>query len=145
MRMDEALYSYLSTHAGLSALVGTRIYPVKLPQNVSLPAVTYQKISGHRVHAMQTDPGYASPRFQISCWAVDSATESGYDIVKAVAEQARAALQDYRGTMGGAGGVVVDAVFLDDENDFYEDAARQGVFHVAQEYIIWHQEAVTAI
>lgn len=34
-----------SGHAGLSALIGTRCYPDRLPENVTLPAVRYQVVS----------------------------------------------------------------------------------------------------
>ena len=139
MIIEEALYTYLSTHAGLSALVSTRVYPVVMPQGCTLPAVTYQKIDGPRVHAMGSDAGLAHPRFQVSCWG------STYKSTKDVAAQVRAALQDYTGTMGGAGGVSVGGVFLDDENDLFDDAAGTGVYHVALDFIVWHTEAVTAI
>lgn len=137
MFIEEAIYSYLSGHAGLTALVSNRIYPLVMPQNTILPAVTFSKVSGPRVHAMQKDTGMAYPRFQVSCWG------STYKQAKEVAAQVRAALQDYKGTMGGAGGVVVGGVFIQDENDLYEPGTQ--VYHVALDFIIWHDEAVTVI
>ncbi len=137
MFIEEALYSYLSGHAGLTNLVGTRIYPLVMPQNISLPAATFSKVSGPRVHAMQKDAGMAYPRFQVSCWGIT------YKSTKEVAAQVRAALQDFKGTMGGAGGVVVGGVFIQDENDLYEPGTH--VYHVALDFIIWHDEAVTVI
>ena len=137
MFIEEAIYSYLSGHAGLTALTGTRIYPLVMPQNTILPAVTFSKVSGPRVHAMQKDTSTAYPRFQVSCWG------SAYKQAKEVAAQVRAALQDYKGTMGGAGGVAVGGVFLEDENDLYEPGTQ--VYHVALDFIIWHLEEVTVI
>ena len=133
MLLEQALYSYLSGVAGLTALVSTRIYPLMMPQDVTLPAVTYQRISGPRVHTMGTDPGLESPRFQLSSWA------SSYSSVKAVAEQVRLALQDYAGTMGGAGGVVVQRAFLEGDQDFYEPDTL--IYQVASDFIIWAEEA----
>ena len=137
MVIEEALYAYLSSHAGLTALVSTRIYPLVMPQNATLPAVTFSKISGPRAHAMQQDAGLAYPRFQVSCWG------GTYKQAKEVAGQVRAALQDYTGTMGGAGGVVVSGVFLEDENDLYEPGTQ--AYHIAIDFIIWHLEGVTAL
>jgi hypothetical protein len=52
--IDDAMYSYLSTYAGLVALVSKRIYPIVMPLNVTLPAVSYQRISTERVHAFSS-------------------------------------------------------------------------------------------
>jgi hypothetical protein len=43
--MDAALFSRLSSFAGLKALIGTRIYPAPAPQNAAYPLVTYQEVS----------------------------------------------------------------------------------------------------
>jgi hypothetical protein len=135
--IEEALFSYLSGHAGLTALVANRIYPLVMPQGTTLPAVTFSKVSGPRVHAMQQDAGLAYPRFQVSCWGAT------YKQAKEVAGQVRAALQDFKGTMGGPGGVVVSGVFIQDENDLYEPNTQ--IYHVALDFVIWHLEEVTTI
>lgn len=44
MSAETATHAALSTHSGLTALVGTRIYPLTMPQDCPLPAVTYQLI-----------------------------------------------------------------------------------------------------
>lgn len=137
MVIEEGLYNHLSNHAGLTALVGTQIYPIVIPQGKTPPMVTFQKINGPRVHAMQQDAGMAYPRFQVSCWGMT------YKSAKDVAAQVRAALQDFKGTMGGVGGVVVSGVFIEDENDLYEPGTQ--VYHVALDFIIWHLEEVTVI
>lgn len=45
MSVEESLYSRATTHAGLSALIGTRFYPVRLLEDATLPAMRYQLIS----------------------------------------------------------------------------------------------------
>lgn len=45
MSIEAALFSHLSTYVGVTALAGTRVYPLVLPQQPVLPAVTYQPIS----------------------------------------------------------------------------------------------------
>jgi len=133
MQIGEALYSYLSSYAGLTALVGNRIYPLILPQGVTLPAVTYTQISGPRVHCMGSDPGLTHPRFQVSVWA------ESYSDMATVAAQVRAALQDYSGTMGGDDGVVVQRIFLEDETDRNFEPNTK-TFRRDLDFIIWHEE-----
>lgn len=137
MTLEEGLYSRLSSTAALTALVGKRIYPVVLPPNVVYPAVTYQRISGPRVHTMGNDPGLAYPRFQISCWHRDiSDPQKGYGQVKAVAEQVRLALQNQKNTTWGS--VTIQAVLFDDDTDIYDPGAQ--TYQVALDFVIWYAE-----
>lgn len=110
--MDAALYSILSNHSGLTALVSTRIAPVRLKEGESLPAVTYQRITSQDHWAGGADAGVRSIRYQVSSWGAN------YDQARAVATQVRAALQRYSGT---AAGVVVQGIFITSETDLYDD------------------------
>lgn len=132
MNIGEALYAYLKVDVDLSALISTRIYSLTLPQNCTMPAVTYRQISGPRVHTMGSDPGLTHPRFQFSCWG------SSYGSAKDVARKLQAALQDYKGTMGGGGGVVVQASLLENELDIYDPDTK--LYCVPLDFIIWHLE-----
>lgn len=132
MTIDDAIYAYLSTYAGLTALISTRVYPDVMPQGAVLPVIVHQQISGIRVHAMGNDPGLAYPQWQFTCWATTKLA------AKTVAVQLRTALQNYSGTMGGAGGVVVQRVYIDDEASGQDPPT--GLFFVRQDYIIWHEE-----
>ena len=69
MNIDESLYKYLSTYAGLTALISTKVYPLIIPQAVERPAIAYQRISDPPEHAMGTDAAIYHPRYQINCWA----------------------------------------------------------------------------
>jgi hypothetical protein len=99
--VEEALFSYLSTYAGLAALVGTRIYPILLPQNPTLPAVTYQMISGIDDHCISEDPDNTEARFQFTAWGTSAAS------ARAVAKQIKKAFKNFTGLMGGADGVQI--------------------------------------
>jgi len=50
-------------------IIGTRLYPMRIPQNGSLPAAVYQRISAVPVTSMDGDSGLDDIRIQISCWA----------------------------------------------------------------------------
>jgi len=130
MNLEEALFAYLKDHAGLKALVGTRIYPLILPQPPTLPAVTYFKVSlvNRRVMASPSDV-LKQVRVQFSCWA------NTYSETKSVAEQVKVALQDFAGQMGG-GVQVLDGNIIN-EQDLYEDDT--GIYHVPVDVLIMHE------
>ncbi|WP_094550241.1 tail completion protein gp17 [Petroclostridium xylanilyticum] len=114
MKLEEGLYVHLKNYPDLKSLVEDRIYPLVMPQNCKLPAITYQKVSGSRQHCLQRDTGFTTPVFQISCWA------QNYAQLKAVSEQVRFALQNFSGLMGGNGGVEVNAILLQGEMEGFD-------------------------
>jgi len=131
VQIEEALFAYLKSYAGLVSLVGTRIYPLVLPQNPTLPAVTYFKVSRVGGRAMSSPtPRYIRVRFQFSCWS------TSYGGVKGVAEQIKAALQDYHGLMGGTHGVTVLDADVANEQDIYEPDT--GIYHLPVDVFIYH-------
>ncbi len=132
MHIEEALSKYLSTCAGLTALVATRIYPGDMPESCTKPAIAYARISTPREHTMGIDPGLVSPRFQFDI--------AGKTLLSAldVKAELKTAMQDYSGIMGGAGGVTVQACILDDEQQDYEKPTQ--LYIVSLDFIIWHLE-----
>lgn len=72
--VDEAVKAQLD--AELAAHVGTRTYPGKLPQNVTYPAVRYQKIDGGRFHAMGADAAVRPLDMQVDGFAESYDTAS---------------------------------------------------------------------
>ncbi len=58
--------AYLATDAGLAAIVGTRIYCPRLPENATLPAVGFFTRGGLSNPYI---PGLPSPSVQFDCWA----------------------------------------------------------------------------
>jgi hypothetical protein len=132
--IEAALYTYLSTHAGLSALIGTRIYPYMVAQGAKMPAVAYQLVDDIPVHSSVADVKVHAARFQFSCWGGGT---SGYTSACAVAAQIKSALQDYSGTMGGAGGVVVQHCYLELTTDLYDETMER--CGRAVDITIWHE------
>jgi uncharacterized protein DUF3168 len=132
MSIDDAIYAKADSHAGLEALIGAppRLYPMVAPQNAVTPYVTYQQISGPRVHAMGTDPGVASPRFQFSAWGATN-TEA-----KTVALQLLACFSRWRGVMASVD--VLDSL-LENEADLGRDEEAQ-LHQRIMDFVIWHRE-----
>lgn len=50
-----------------SDVVDERVYPVVLPQGVSYPAITYQRVSTARIRAHE-GTSLVGPLFQVTCW-----------------------------------------------------------------------------
>lgn len=109
--IETELVSILSGHSGVSGLIGTRLYPVVIPQDKTLPAVAYQKISATRVHTLAGPTNLAHPRVQLTCWALT------YAEAKQVIEQVRAALY----------GAWPGAIIMDLPDRYESDTRRFGV------------------
>jgi len=95
--LEESLYGYLSTYAGLTALVSDRVYAFRIPQGATLPCVTFQRIDTPRILAHDTSgigSNLAYPRFQFDAWATT------YASAKAINDQIRAALNGKTGLIG---------------------------------------------
>lgn len=65
----QAIKTRLEAASGLTAFVGTRIYPHVLPQNPTMPAVVYELISNEREERHRGQTGDARPRVQVTTWA----------------------------------------------------------------------------
>lgn len=132
LTIEEALKAHLTANAGLVALIASRVYPVQLPQNPTLPAMVYNRISGERVQHMEGSSGLASPRFQFDSFG------RTYAEAKGVSEALRLAVEGFSGTMGGVNGPDVNSCLLQSDQDGYEDDLH--VYWVSVDYIIWHTE-----
>jgi len=127
--IEAALFGHLSTDAGLSALAGTRVYPVQLPQDATLPALTFQRVSTRPVtHRDSTVPTYSRPRYQINCWS------SSFDGAVAL----RLALRLAMGTLAQASGPRIDVALMQDDRDVVE--AAPGRWVASLDYFVWHAE-----
>ena len=129
MVIEEALIAYLLTQSGLTALISNRAYPLKLPQNPTLPAIVYQKIDAPRLQGFSADYGVMT-RIQITSWALT------YTGASAVQEQIRAAVQNCMNqTMSG---ILVKNIEFDEGPDSYEDDTER--YGKIVDLIIWHTE-----
>jgi len=66
---NSIIRTYLITCATLTALVGTRIYCPRLPENAILPAVSFFTRGGTSTPYI---PGLLEPSVQFDCWADNS-------------------------------------------------------------------------
>ena len=66
--IEEAIYSKLSGTAGIAAIVGTRIYQLKMPDNPTLPAITFEVSVGDQVESFTGYSSLSNPIVSIHCW-----------------------------------------------------------------------------
>lgn len=122
-----------------SDIVGTRAFPVVLPQSADLPAITYARTTGAYDHNLKGSSGVAIPTFELDCWAPT------YEQADQIAEAVRQKMQGFSGTMGS---VTVTSVILDDESDHFEpaqDASDRAVFRITLRYRVQHRVSVPAL
>lgn len=104
MNFKQALENYLLTYAGLSALIGSNLFPDEFPQGFAGKGIAYTTISAPRETAVK-DPGIVYETLQFT--ALGATGKECDDILIQLA----AALRDYKGIMGTVGadtGVQVD-------------------------------------
>jgi len=127
--IEAALPTLIAMHGGVVSLVGNRIYPERVPQDVARPAIAYRRISTPRVHSLGGASKLARPRFELTVVA-----ESKDNLVQ-VREALRVGLD---GFVGWVSDTHIQAMWLEDEDsDFGE---RTGLYESRLDFLIWHRE-----
>ncbi len=127
MRIEEALAGYLRSRPGVSALVGTRIYPLKAPQATEAAHVVYGLAGGLHSGGHDGPDGLRSGRISFAC------TARSYAGAKSVAEAVRAELGGLSATLSGL--AVRIPVSYEDE-DLYDDTV--GLYVVVVDFeLFW--------
>lgn len=115
--VESALRTRALAVTAVSDLIAARLYPLKLPQAPTYPAVTYTRISGPRLYAHDGPAGMAEGRFQFDAWG------ASYASAKAVAAALRGAMEGFSGT---SGGVSIASIFCVNETDEYQPEEGDG-------------------
>lgn len=126
MRLDELLFAALTNDATVAGLVAARVYPQKLPQSPTLPAITYQIIS--RVPT-EANTELFDIRLQLDSWATTYAGS------QALAGAALSALRFYRQS---AGGNTILSIYDANQSDAYEDE-REIWRAIVDVIVIYHE------
>ena len=112
-----------------SGLVGERVYPLEVPKDQALPAITYQRIDTPRVRSHQGPSGLAHPRFQLTIQTPSFAS------MTEIATGLRKLLDGFVGMMGD---VRVQSVSVVNETDF--ETESNFYFVDRMDVVIWHEE-----
>ena len=89
MTIANLLYSKLAGTTAVSTIVSTRIYPVIMPQDPTVPAISYQQISMTEQDGTST---LREQRYQVDCWDDDFAG------VQTLGDAVQAALEEWTDT-----------------------------------------------
>ena len=136
LTIEEGLVAGLKATAGITTLVSTRVYNLRIPQNSTLPCITIARVSTPRVHAHDSSgsAGTAYPRMQIDAWATTQKA------AKQIADAVRTYLNGLKATItSGADSVVVQSALIDQESPEFDTESE--LYRVRSDYIVWHVEA----
>ena len=123
VEFEIVLLRTLREDAGLSALVGNKVFALVIPQGTKLPCITFQRIGGMPANTLSGHSGLEEIDLQIDVWARD------YDEAKAIAKAVRAAMPP--------SGPRFSAHLIEDQ-DLYEDGTNY--FRVNMEFKVWFLE-----
>lgn len=127
--IESSLRTFLLAQAGVAAIVGTRVYPMVMPQGAAVPCIVYQRVNDNPVHDCGGRGTIGNFLIQLDAYA--DTFKGARDLGEAV----RVCLDCYRGT---AGTHSIAAVRQGGGRDFYEDDTQRYRFSV--DYSIWAEE-----
>jgi len=113
----------------ISGTVGTRLYPVHLPQNATYPAATYQVITAN---SLELSNGLSAPkewRLQVDAWA------ESFSGCEQLASAIRTALDGYQGAADTA---QIQVSMLVNWEETYENGLD--IYRISQDYEITYTE-----
>lgn len=135
-----ALRAHLLDDNTIASIVSGRVYPLRMPQKVNLPAIVLTRVSGMRFAHLRGADALARPRYQVDCWAV---THDGATVLGTLCRQR---LNGYTGTWSdddSPATLIPVTILMDPEGDrdlFDEDIAGGSCRHSA-DYLVWHGTA----
>ena len=122
--IETSLHSYLANAQTLVSACAGRIEPVRLPNDPSLPTLTYQVISTTPDATLDGPSGFMEKRIQFSSWG------ECYGDAKALDEALRTVLDGFSGLQ--PDGTLIFNVMLDTAADLYEPDSK--LYHVSTDY-----------
>lgn len=136
MVVEEAITKLLKENPAVNNRINGRVYPMMLPQNSDLPAITYQLISQPRTGSNDGDSELARSRIEIRMFAFD-------DLVAAqLADEVRRALVGFSGKPDPAQEFEIDCLTQDDGNGsqgYADDEMRDETVYVRlSDFFVWH-------
>lgn len=143
MSIESALRAHLIANAGVTAIVGSRVYMKRAPNSATYPYIVMNKISKRPSRHSTAACGLCDHSFQLDCWGeTDKAT-------KDLADEIRDGLDHYRGTLGSGSETIYAHVvrYINDYDDFDEpsDGSEVGEYRTIVELRIWHLETVPSL
>ena len=130
MSLETGIKSALTADGTVNGLVSGRIYPEIMPDDVTYPAISYQRISTVRTQFLTGVDDFTQVRVQIDCW------DSSYSGVKALASAVKGAIDGVRAL----GSTTVHHCFLDSMVDLSQIDGDREDRRVSMDFIIYLDE-----
>jgi len=111
---EAAIRNTLVSDAGVSAVVGSKIYPVLAPSEAALPFITWRRMAVQRQQSLSGPVGVPSVMLSVDLFA------ETYEAVRELADKVRLALDGWGGTFQNT---VVSNVSLENEADGFATLA----------------------
>lgn len=131
MEAENVTYALLSGAGPVTAVVGTRIYPVQLPLKQPTPAIVYELISATRLSAIDA---YAPTHLMRSRVQVNLISKD-HGVTRTLRAAVLAAMQFQRGAIGGA---TVHSVLHAGEGPVTHDQDLD-LYHRPLDFLITHE------
>ena len=123
MSLATALRAALIADAPVLALVSTRIYMRRLPQQPAYPAITLELINGDPNNALNALPDLKWARVRANAWGTSYG--SAYELGQAVET-----------ALNGKKTTTLRSIVGQGQRDFYEPAVD--AYYLSQDFSIWH-------
>lgn len=135
MKSPEAvLRSALVASPAVSALIGTKVYPVIAPASATLPFITWRRVAVRRQQTLAAPMGMPVTSIEYSIFG------STYEQARDVADAMRAVLDGYGGSENNT---EVKQTSLEQESDDFVTLAGAELppaYQITQQYDVWWQE-----
>lgn len=128
--IEQGIYNLLAGNAGLTAIVGDRIYPVVVPEPTVYPCLSYTGITSSSAYTFDRR-SHDTKRIQFDAWA------TSYSDAKSILHALKLALDTLSGTL--SDGTRLLAAFSDQEIDHFESDGR--IYRSLAEYTFEYIEA----
>lgn len=145
MSPEEAVVARLGDIAAVNALVGTRIYQLKLPQKPTLPAIRVQEISEVRSYHLRGGSSRGRTRVQVDVYANETAGNDPYGDAIALAaavhgDEAGSGLSGWVGDVDGSPASMRVTGILRDSRTVEYEAEELRLVRVRQDYLVHFQD-----
>jgi hypothetical protein len=137
MSLEAAFYAYVTANAGLSAIVGDRVYQDLMPQKEVYPAIVYSLISENRTDGMSLrgPNGHVESRLQVTCWS-DVRPQSA----RALYDALRLAVHGYKGTWDGTTIQQCEVDSVESVVDAQPENNKARLYGYRADLLVWHVE-----
>ncbi len=134
MTLIEGMRFFLLGNTNIATLVGTRVYPLRLPQKAVMPAIVLTRVSEMNAAHLRGPDVLTKARIQVDAWA------QTFDAAVALGTLCAQRLDGYQGTWTDGGSpasvIKVMAIFHDVASDHFEEEILGGLCRQSTDFFV---------